>query len=126
MDSRTTSISGMQPDAHNSKHPHGFGIDPDFDHIPAELRPGRWCVWQAMPKKKGVGFDKVPSDGSNWISTKDADRWLTFQQAVEVYSQQPGRWNGIGRKVEQDGFIFLDVDNVEDFGGYLQMFPTYW
>lgn len=92
-----------------SEHPHNFGTKPDFDNIPVELRDGKWCVWRAKPKANNK-FDKVPYNGLSALSTAQPDTWLSFDQAVSLY--RGGGFNGIGRLVERDGYVFIDIDDT--------------
>ena len=91
------------------KHPHNFGLKPQFKNIPEELREGHWCVWFAKPKANGK-FDKIPSNGVAPISTAFPDNWLTFEEAEALYNT--GRFNGVGRLAERDGLAFIDIDDT--------------
>ena len=89
------------------KHPHNFGLTPNFSAIPTELHEGRWCVWVAKPKANGK-VDKIPHNGIKFIRTTEPDTWLTFDQAKKVY--EGGQYNGVGRLAEKVGLAFIDID----------------
>ena len=93
------------------QHPYDFGTQVKFENIPAILRFGFWCVWKARPKGNGK-FDKIPFNGINAISTKEPNTWLTFDQAKTLYAQ--GGYNGVGRLMESDGLVGIDLDDTSD------------
>jgi len=102
-----------------------WGIEIEPENIPVELRAGNWCVWKAKSKGNGK-HDKIPHGPSGAISTAEPYSWMTFDQAVSLYNDNYGMYNGIGRLCARDGFSVIDIDNsksipdeVKDLG------PTY-
>ena len=104
-----------------TKHPHDFGLEVNFDTIPRDIRAGKWCVWEAKPRKNGK-VDKIPSNGKKFIKTTEPDTWLTFDQARKIYEQ--GGFNGVGRLTEKDGFVFVDIDKSMDIPEELKALGT--
>lgn len=86
-----------------------WGLTPQPENIPNELKTGGWCFWYAVPKKKNPQkMDKVPG---NHLSTKDPASWLSYDAALAAYSNGSGA-NGVGKLVDADeGFVFIDLDN---------------
>ena len=103
-------------------HPHQFGPEPIWQNIPNDIRGGQWCAWYATPKKRDangnvIKYDKVPcnryeinSKTQLPIGIGPRDQWLTFDQAYQLYTSNPGIFNGVGR-VAGEGYTFVDVDS---------------
>ena len=108
-----------------AEHPHGFGLPVYVEGIPEATRSGCWCVWQATPKKGRPGkYDKIPRARGLQLSTRQPERWLTFEQAVAEY--QAGDYNGVGKLVMPDeGLVYIDIDGDTDAPEWLARFPTY-
>lgn len=102
---------------------HPWGLQPDFENIPEEVRGGLWCVWRAIPKKSNPSkIDKVPFHAKvikpvdfeevnrpKGLSTSEPKEWGTFEEAKKAYLEsvcQNGErcFDGVGIKVE-DNFI---------------------
>jgi hypothetical protein len=94
-----------------TKHPHNFGLKPQFNNIPEELRGGKWCVWRAKPKGNNK-FDKIPYNSERALKTNEPDQWLSFDEAKSLYEE--GGFNGIGRLAERDGYAIVDIDNTRN------------
>ena len=109
------------------KHPHNFGLVPNFNNIPQSIRGGLWCAWAAKPRKGKPGkFDKIPSNGLYNISTKDTGHWLTFDEAKQLYEQNSDRFNGVGKLVQiDDGLTFLDYDSIPNTRELAESLNTY-
>ena len=93
-----------------------WGLSTRQDGIPKVLRDGKFCAWRAQPGSREGKFDKIPhaiSPPYHRISTKDPSQWGSFGAAIQTLANGEG-FSGLGRLVEQDGIISIDLDNCVD------------
>src|SRR5262245_48118305 len=80
-----------------------------WENIPAELktRP-QWVLWR-REEKDGGGFTKVPISPIGWpINAHALKNWLSFEEAVDAYTQGVG--DGIGFDLSADDpFCGIDL-----------------
>ena len=91
------------------QHPYGYGLPVRFENIPDDLKPGKWCVWKAIPKANNK-YDKIPFNADGVLKTSQPKHWLTYDQAKALYEQ--GGYNGVGRLWQKDGFTGVDLDRT--------------
>ena len=128
-------------------HPYQFAPKVEPDNIPDFIKNHKykWCVWKAVPKANGKGFDKIPCKlvtiSNNIINLKtaippsdenDADalklykrkinKWLTYDEALRQYQEEKDEdgnyiFNGIGVLVHTDMAI-VDIDKTTKLGQF--------
>lgn len=112
------------------QHPHQFGPAVNPPAIPPVLHSGCWCVWYAVPKPNKPGkFDKIPSNGFSNLSPYKLEEWLTFENALAMYQNMSGHFNGIGKLIlPMDNISVIDIDGVDPafVQKWTTTWPTYW
>jgi putative DNA primase/helicase len=87
---------------------------PGWVAIPQELKElKQWVLWKLVKRKGQDKPTKVPFqvNGKNADSTKP-ETWNTFDLVVKTYTENPGKYNGIGFVFsENDPYVGIDIDN---------------
>lgn len=89
--------------------------------IPAALREiPRWAPWRAQFNERRGKFDKIPVSAQPphfGLSTRDPNRWFTFEAAHRAYRSNTEGLAGVGYCMTvPHGIIGVDLDNCVDAG----------
>jgi len=88
-------------------HPKQFPYYPE--HVPKELKPGRFWVCCDADKVPLVPWERFRA------SSTDADTWRHYDEVVAAFHAHPERYAGVGRIItDGDAYIGVDLDNVRD------------
>lgn len=103
----------------------GWALEVNFVNIPAWMWDKKFCVWTAEPRDNGK-VNKAPRhpNGGWRLSVKEPDRWATFDEVKEAYSN--GKYDGIGMLLTSgSGVVGIDIDDWESLvAAYRDVFDT--
>src|SRR5215211_5147015 len=87
--------------------PYQFPFYPD--HIPRELRSGRYWVCCDRDKVPLVPFERFGASSTNPAT------WREFDEAAAALEAYPSRYAGVGRVIAHgDPYVGVDLDGVRD------------